>query len=141
MRVNAKDSKGAIISRIYGKKWGINLKRGSAIWEWRRGERKIWRKLRSDREGTAITNVRVYHTISLCKPCPYGLLWASTGFTRCTGYIRMALSLDIACTLPFSGIYGIHFLSILYLSIYCISKLKKWMQKQKLLLIIILNKK
>lgn len=47
------------------------------------------------------------------------------GFTDRIHHIPMALSLDIVYAFPYSGIYGIHFLSILYLSIYCISILKK----------------
>ena len=81
--------------------------------------------LRSDREGTAIRNVPAYQTIDPCKPRPYGLVCASMGFTGRIHCIPMALSKDTVYAFPYSGIYGIYFLSILYLSIYCISKLEK----------------
>ena len=95
------------------------LSRKNGRWGRKRGN------LRSDREGTAIRNVPVYQTIVLCKPCPYGLVCASMGCQAQIRHIPMALSLDIAYAFPYSGIYGIYFLSILCLSIYCISKLEK----------------
>ena len=115
-----------LICKEYVEKMGYSLNgemqllsRKNERWERKRG------KLRSDREGTAIRNVPVYQTIVLCKPCPHGLVCASMGFAVRTRHIPMALSLDTVCDFPYFGIYGIHFLSILYLSIYCISKLEK----------------
>ena len=115
-----------LICKEYVEKMGYSLNgemqllsRENGRWGRKRGN------FRSDREGTAIRNVPVYQTIVLCKPCPYGLVCASMGFTVRTHYIHMALSLDTVCDFPYFGIYGIHFLSILYLSIYCISKLEK----------------
>ena len=115
-----------LICKEYVEKMGYSLNREMQLLsrENGRGGRKKG-KFRSDREGTAIRNVPVYQTIVLCKPCPHGLVCASMGFTVRTHYIHMALSLDTVCDFPYFGIYGIHFLSILYLSIYCISKLEK----------------
>lgn len=130
-----------LICKEYVEKMGYSLNGEMQLSSRKNGRWGIKRgKLRSDREGTAIRNARAYQTIDLCKPCPYGLVWASMGLTAQTRHIPMTLSLDIVCTFPYFGIYGIHFLSILYLSIYCISNLKKWMRKRNLLLRIILNK-
>ena len=115
-----------LICKEYVEKMGYSLNgemqllsRGNGRWGRKRGN------FRSDREGTAIRNVPVYQTIVLCKPCPHGLVCASMGFAVRTSHIPMTLSLGIVYAFPYSGIYGIYFLSILCLSIYCISKLGK----------------
>ena len=115
-----------LICKEYVEKMGYSLNGEMQLLSRKNGSGRRKRgNLRSDREGTAIINVPVYQTLTLCKPCPYGLLWVSTGFTRCTSHIPVTLSLDTVHAFPYSGIYGIHFLSILYLSIYYISKLGK----------------
>ena len=115
-----------LICKEYVEKMGYSLNGEMQLLSRENGSgRRKRENFRSDREGTAIRNVTAYQTIVLCKPCPHGLVCASTGFTGRAHYIPMALSLDIVHALPYFGIYGIHFLSILYLSIYSISKLGK----------------
>ena len=115
-----------LICKEYVEKMGYSLNGEMQLLSRENGSGRRKRgNLRSDREGTAIRNVPVYQTIVLCKPCPYGLVCASMGFTDRIHHIPMALSLDTVRAFPYFGIYGIHFLSILYLSIYCISKLEK----------------
>ena len=115
-----------LICKEYVEKMGYSLNGEMQLLSRKNGRWGIKKgKLRSDREGTAIRNVPVYQTIVLCKPCPHGLVCASMGFAVPTLHIPMTLSLDIVYAFPYSGIYGIYFLSILCLSIYCISKLEK----------------
>lgn len=115
-----------LICKEYVEKMGYSLDGEMQLLSRKNGSGRRKRgKLRSDREGTAIRNVSAYQTIDPCKPCPYGLVCVSMGFVDRIRHIPVTLSLDIAYGFPYFGIYGIHFLSILYLSIYYISKLEK----------------
>lgn len=99
-----------LICKEYVEKMGYSLNGEMQLLSRENGSGRRKRgKFRSDREGTAITNVPAYQTLVLCKPCPYGLVCASMGFAVPTLHIPMALSLDTVYAFPYSGIYGIHF--------------------------------